>query len=98
MDRLRTPPPSKTWWFNVNLALLSELTMVNIFVSRNAGSQWGRKEGVMENLSRRIAAKSETGKGALYSTVVLGSCLGLFLITIGFHHQFLLCAMDHLIP
>jgi len=52
----------------------------------------------MENLSRRIAAKSETGKGALYSTVVLGSCLGLFLITIGFHHQFLLCAMDHLIP
>jgi len=51
----------------------------------------------MENLSRRIA-KSETGKGALYSTVVLGSCLGLFLITIGFHHQFFLCAMDHLIP
>ena len=57
----------------------------------------GAKGGVMKNLSRRIA-KSETGKGALYSTVVLGSCLGLFLITIGFHYHFLLCAVDHLIP
>jgi len=52
----------------------------------------------MEKLNKETTESSAGGR-VLYRTLVLTSCVGLFLITVGFQlDHLLLCALDHLVP
>lgn len=52
----------------------------------------------MQNLNKKTT-ESRPGNAVLRTTLLLTSCLGLFLITVSFHlERLLLCAVDHLVP
>jgi hypothetical protein len=56
------------------------------------------KGGVMQNLEKKTTT-SRAGNAVLRPTLLLASCLSLFLVTVRFHLDgVLLCALDHLVP
>jgi hypothetical protein len=52
----------------------------------------------MQNLEKKTTT-SRAGNAVLRPTLLLASCLSLFLVTVRFHLDgVLLCALDHLVP